>query len=71
MKFKKALYHVGEGMDSNAVIGVVGAGWHPGESFSIDVCPKDGTARSECILFVCTTLNEIYTIKDPYTCASM
>ena len=59
MRFKEDHYRVGEGMDSNAVIGVVGAGYHPGKSFSIDVCPKDGTAKSECILFVYTTLYEI------------
>ena len=59
MKFKVDHYPVGEGMDLNAVIGVVGEGWHPGESFSINVYTKDDTAKSECILLVCTTLYEI------------
>lgn len=44
---------MGEGLDLNALIGVVGAGWHSGKSFNIDVCPTDGTATSGCILFVC------------------
>ena len=48
---------MGEGLDSNAVIGVVAAGWHPGEVFSISVIPKDGTAKSGWILFICTTLH--------------
>ena len=41
---------MGEGLDSYALIGVVAAGWHPGEVFSISVIPKDGTAKSGWIL---------------------
>ena len=43
---------MGEGLDSNAVIGVVAAGWHPGEVFSISVIPKDGTAKCGWMLFI-------------------
>ena len=50
---------MGEGLDSYVLIGVVAAGWHPGEVSSISVIPKDGTAKSGCILFICTTLHQI------------
>ena len=50
---------MGEGLDSYALIGVVAAGWHPGEVFSISVIPKDGTAKSGWILFICTTLHQV------------
>ena len=62
---------MGEGLDSNVVIGVVGAGWHPGNSFSIDVCPTDGTAKSRCKLFVCAALHNIYRMYHMYVCSSM
>ena len=58
-RFNKALYHVGEGLDSYVLIGVEAAGWHPGEVFSISVIPKDGTAKCGCILFICTTLHQV------------
>jgi len=46
-----------EGLDLNAVIGVVASGRHPGEVVSISVIPKDGTAKCGWILFICTALH--------------
>ena len=48
MYFQHDYYRAYEGQDVQVRIGVVAEGYHPGESFTIDVCPMDGTAKREC-----------------------
>ena len=48
MYFQRDYYRADEGQDEQVCIGVVAEGYHPGEPFTIDVCPMDGTAKREC-----------------------
>ena len=48
MYFQRGYYRAYEGQDMPVRIGVVAEGYHPGESFTINVSPVDGTAKRKC-----------------------